>query len=294
MIHKPYILTGRTVETLLKDADEIRALYDEYGVVIFPGLFTAYAPFIRYRNELCALLSWLIRRHSDEPLPDDAGERLAVLAKHKAADGKVLTDLGTQPNKLFSFNQIKYADWVRSILETLYGTEAILATPQAGDTLHFFPPGETFHRYNLPAHQDYQYLMQSPRQITFYTGLSNYKEGVGGLRFWEKSHKLGILTSTKNSNGAYEVHDSESVLSTHTACDYHWNTGDFGLFDSLLCHSSIPNTTHGAARIVQIFRYSDLNDDTARSYHFYSTAYERRGIHFTDTHPDLYIALNQG
>jgi hypothetical protein len=93
----------------------------------------------------------------------------------------------------------------KDIPNEIYGNKNILVTPQSGDTLHFFPPGSEFYKYNLPPHQDYQYLMQSPSQITFYMGLSKYKDDVGGLRIWEKSHKLGILPTTTNEFGSFEV-----------------------------------------------------------------------------------------
>jgi hypothetical protein len=41
-----------------------------------------------------------------------------------------------------------------------------LASPALSDTLHVFPPGTENLRSNLPIHQDYPYLMQSPAQIT--------------------------------------------------------------------------------------------------------------------------------
>jgi hypothetical protein len=75
-----------------------------------------------------------------------------LLNKTFAQDGKILTDLGTQPNKFNSFNSLKYSTWLNEILVQLFGEQAILVTPQAGDTLHFFAPGETFRRYNLPPH----------------------------------------------------------------------------------------------------------------------------------------------
>jgi ectoine hydroxylase-related dioxygenase (phytanoyl-CoA dioxygenase family) len=164
-----------------------------------------------------------------------------------------------------------------------------MVTPQAGDTLHFFPPGDVFHQYNLPPHQDYQYLMQSPSQITFYMGLSDYKENVGGLRIWEKSHQLGILKSHKNKFGAYEITNYEEALKNHHFFDYMWNDGDFGIFNSLLAHSSIPNMALDASRVVQIFRFSDINNKISESFDYRSTCYNRRSVFFSDVHSDLYL-----
>ncbi|MEO0394274.1 MAG: hypothetical protein AAF213_13715, partial [Pseudomonadota bacterium] len=52
---------------------------------------------------------------------------------------------------------------------------------------------------------------------------------------------------------------------------------------------SIPNTTSDHSRIVQIFRYSDLNDDVARGYDFGSAVYPRDGLVYEQEHPDLFI-----
>ena len=122
-----------------------------------------------------------------------------------------------------------------------------------------------------------------------YFGISKYHNGVGGLRIWEKSHTLGILPAHKNEHGSFEVHDWEAKLAGYDVCDLTWNKGDFGIFDSLLSHSSIPNETGDQSRIVQIFRYSDLNDDVARAYEFGSTTYPRVSCDFIVEHADLFV-----
>lgn len=287
---KAYVFEDFTIERLVLEKKRILETYREYGVVLFPGLLKRNASYAGYLCELKSLMAKIIRRHSDEPVPADLGDLLVRLCQLQALDGKIITDLGTQPNKFFSFNQIKYSDWVDEILAEIFGEKSIRVTPQAGDTLHFFPPDESFYRYNLPPHQDYQYLMQSPRQVTFYIGLSDHKPDVGGLRIWEKSHSLGVLKSTKNQFGSFEIYQHENTLSEFQVQDYHWNVGDFGIFDSLLAHSSVPNRSRNHGRVVQIFRYSDLNNQISESYDYYSTTYQRRGIDFTETHKDLYVA----
>ena len=69
--------------------------------------------------------------------------------------------------------------------------------------------------------------------------------------------------------------------------DYNWRVGDFGLFDSLLSHSSITNTSQDSGRIVQIFRFSDLNNSQSKQYDFKSCTYKRDGILFSDIHSSL-------
>ena len=287
---RPYVLNGITPDNFITYLDDILPLYSEYGVVILPSFFTQDECYNRYLDELAFVFDDVLKRHADiDSKGLELGEKLLLMSQKKPELGKIIADLGTQHNKFFSFNKIKYADFLDKFMTSLWGNDCIIVTPQAGDTLHLFPPGKTFHRYNLPPHQDYHYLLQSPQQITAYFGISNYKNDVGGLRIWEKSHKMGILASDKNEFGAFEVYDWENILINCYTHDYHWERGDFGLFDSLLAHSSIPNMTENATRIVQIFRYSNLNDDIARGYDYYSTAYERRGRLFVDEHKELFI-----
>jgi len=284
---KEYILTNYTPELLEENKGHISELYNEYGMVIFPELFKNSKVFLNYINDLNWIFEEVITRHTTDSIPEDLGDKLTLLSRLKASDGKIITNLGTQPNKFNSLNQIKYSSYINSVLKEVFGEKAILATPQAGDTLHFFPPGSQYFKYNLPPHQDYQYLMQSPSQITFYLGLSSYKENVGGLRLWEKSHKLGLLPTTTNEFGSFEVKDSKNTLKEYEVFDYNWEVSDFGFFDSLLSHSSIPNVSQDSGRIVQIFRFSDLNDSQAKEYDFKSCAYKRDGILFSDIHASL-------
>jgi hypothetical protein len=284
---KEYILEGYNPKLLIRNKEHIARLYHEYGVVIFSNFFKKDKVFKSYINDLNWTFDEIISRHSPKSTPKDLGDKLVRLNKFKPIDGKIITNLGTQHNKFNSFNRIKYSNYVNDIINEIYGPESVLVTPQAGDTLHFFPPGNEFFKYNLPAHQDYQYLMQSPSQITFYMGLSKHKDDVGGLRIWEKSHKLGILPTTTNEFGSFEVKDYETVLKDFEVLDYNWNVGDFGLFDSLISHSSIPNISKNSGRIVQIFRFSDINNAQAKTYDFKSVVYKREGITFADYHSSL-------
>lgn len=288
---RPYVLPNYDIEKFASEIPKIASLYQEYGVVIFPGLLKSDQNYRQYVGELHSLFDDLISRKLGRQREEmEIGEKLTLVASVHPVLGKIITSLDTQHNKFFSFNMVKYADYIRDFLKAIWGDKALLATPQAGDTLHFFPPGKTFHRYNLPPHQDYHYLMQSPRQVTMYFGISQFHDGVGGLRIWEKSHKLGVLPSHKNKNGSFEVHDWEIVLTGHETYDFAWNEGDFGIFDSLLAHSSIENTTADRSRIVQIFRYSDLDDDVARSYDYGSTSYPRDSRDFVVEHAKLFVA----
>jgi hypothetical protein len=287
-MRKEYILENLTPSSIIQSKKKIKELYREFGVVIFPKLLLEDFVFLRYINHLGWIFDEILCRHTSGKIPADFGDKLTLLNKLSPLDGKILTDLGTQPNKFNSFNLLKYSGWLNDLLVELFGEHAVLVSPQAGDTLHLFAPGEAFRRYNLPPHQDYQYLMQSPSQLTCYLGLSNYKADVGGLSFWERSHNLGVLRSNKNNFGSYQVSDYENILSDFESANFFWNPGDFAIFDSLLVHRSIPNYSVESGRAVQIFRFSDVNNDLSRKINYRSTCYERRGVKFEDVHPSLF------
>ena len=289
---RPYIIKNASIRDLEVCKKEFVDLYHEYGVVIFPGLLKEHPLFASYLDALRYMFRVLLARHGVKVTDThDLGDLLVRLNAVQPIDGKIITDMGTQPNKLVDFNRLKYSQLVSSVLSAVHPQDAIMATPQAGDTLHFFAPGERYLRYNLPIHQDYPYLMQSPQQITFYLSMSKYHEGVGGLEYWEKSHKLGVLKCEKNKYGAFEVQHGEQLMADYAKASYHWNVGDFAFFDSLLCHKSIPNSTQSHGRVVQIFRFSNIKHPTAERYNWYSTAYNnRRGVDFENEFPELVTA----
>jgi len=287
-----YILPGHSIETFLLNLEEIVQVFKEFGVVILPGLLNSEPIFSEHMNELDYVFDDLIKRKLGQNSRDlEIGEKLTLLVSHNPALGRVIANLGTQPNKFFSFNRLKHSAYLLAFLQKVWGENALVVSPPAGDTLHLFPPSKAFYRYNLPPHQDYQYLMQSPAQITMYYGISAYKKDVGGLRIWEKSHRLGIMPSTKNEHGAFEIYNWEEVLRDFSTRDYNWTTGDFGIFDSLLAHSSIQNQTKSQSRVVQIFRFSNINNDVARSYDFGPTTYarEHHSKDFVKEHAELFI-----
>ena len=174
-------------------------------------------------------------------------------------------------------------------MRQIFGESAILATPQSGDTLHFFLPGKKFKKYNLPIHQDYPYLMQSRQQVTLHFGLSMFYNDVGGIYYWPQTNRLGILRSEKKKNGSYRVADPSLIMKRYNKHKLFLERGDVSLFDSLLCHQSIPNRTKNRARINQIMRFSNLHDELAEKNNWYSSVYERRGILFEETHKDLFV-----
>lgn len=291
----PWILRGLKPGDIPNHAGVIKVAYDRHGLVVFPGLLDGDPALNGFMDALRFLFDRILARHGERVSPgEDLGDILVRLRAIAPLDGRIVADIGTQPNKLVEANRLKYADFVMALLRMAFGDEAVLATPQAGDTLHLFMPGEDFHRYNLPVHQDYPYLMQSPRQATLYLGLSRPHPDAGGLEYWPGSQRLGVLKCGLNAHGAFEVADAERVLSEFPRRQYYWEVGDVGLFDSLMSHRSIPSVAPNMGRVVQIFRYSDLNCAEAEAYDWRSAVYARRGASFEEEHADLFIPPAQG
>jgi hypothetical protein len=289
-MQRPWIFPDMTLEALPAHADRIKAAYETHGLAVFPGMLIDYPPLDGFLGALRYLFDRVMRRYGQSVAKDeDLGEVLVRLKAIAPLAGRLVADMGTQHNKLVEANRLKYADFVTQLLAMAFGPDAVLATPQAGDTLHLFMPGEDFHRYNLPIHQDYPYLMQSPRQATLYLGLSRPHADAGCLEFWPGSQRLGVLGCGFNANGHFEVLEGERVLRDFPCERYYWEIGDVGLFDSLMCHRSVPSSGPSHGRVVQIFRYSDLRDETAESFDWQSAIYQRRGIYFEDIHSDLFV-----
>ena len=289
-MRKPWIIEGARIGDIASRMDEIAAAYAAHGLVVFPGLLEGDPLLVRFLDDVRYLFGRIMARHGAGVAEDeDLGDIIVRLQRVAALEGRVVADMCTQHNKLVEANRLKYNDFVVQLLEMAFGPGAVLATPQSGDTLHLFMPGEEFHRYNLPVHQDFQYLMQSPRQATLYLGLSKPYRDAGGLEFWPGSQNLGVLACDKTETGAFRVLDAERRLSGYPCEQFYWEVGDVGLFDSLMCHRSIPNTSTDHGRVVQIFRYSDLRDADAETYDWRSSVYERRGVNFEDVFPDLLV-----
>lgn len=289
-----YIFRNEDPRDTEKILDLAKTSFSNFGIAIFPGLFTKTNHFNEYINDLHWMFDYVFRKNQLKVNRLDLGDRLNELNNSNPLDGKIITDIGTQPNKFSSFCNIKYSSLIskltKSILnedESLHAGTNPIVTPQSGDTLHFFAPGEKFFKYNLPNHQDFPYLMQSQRQLTCYLGLSDYQEGVGGLGFYLGSNSLGVVKHHKNTNGSFEISDQE-ILEPFKYEEFYWNPGDFAIFDSLLIHRSIPNITSKHGRLVQIFRFSGLSKSTQSPYHFQSTAYPKRSVNFEEFYPDLY------
>ena len=287
----PIVICGITPTDLHSRSAEFAATIRETGVLILRGLlkdddlFKAYVGDLHASIDILGAECGLDLNHGMQ-----IDEKLTYLAAVAPQLGRYLADLGTQPAKLVSANVFKFRSEFVAIAKGVLGSDAILATPSAGDTLHLFPPLAAFHRYNLPVHQDYQYLMQSPSQVTFWCNLGSSREGVGGCSFWVGSHKSGVTKTFKNENGHFQCAVDEASLSAFERVDVGAGEGDLVITDSLTWHRSIQNQTTDQSRVCQIFRYSNLRDARSKSYHWTSTSYQRPSVAFEEIYPELFVS----
>jgi hypothetical protein len=218
----------------------------------------------------------------------------SVLLSIARTDRKVLGkiyDIGTRPMKFMSGRSLFFAAEIEKVLGEFFTTDThqpLLVTPYNGETLHVFPPGEENFRYNLPVHQDYPYLLQSSRQLTFWLNLTDNSEGkAGGIRVFPGTHRHGVAKTFAGEHGHYEVATDRYPDFDPSAC----NDSKGGLFemyavDSLTWHTSLRNETEDQVRITYIFRISDISGVERIPFGMDRATGQAR---FEDFHAELYI-----
>lgn len=287
---KPYIFERASADQIVRDADHLGQIYHEYGALAFPGLLRNDPLFLSYLHDLENLTKVLLRNVCSTPLQglDLADMITALAAADRPSVGK-LFDLGTRPAKLLTAQRLKIHPVLTALTSAAFGPDALIASPSQSDTLHLFPPGQANWRYNSPLHQDYPYLLQSPRQITFWINFGRYIPDVGGVTFWPGSHKSGVRKQRKGDFGTLIAVVDESELSSHEQQNYIADIGDLLVLNSLVLHRSIKNQTSDGSRIVQLFRYSDLRDPQAVQMRWVSAEFQNGGSAFEAAHPDLVV-----
>ena len=258
-------LHGVTPANLSDHLDRFAALYDEAGVVILPGFFSAdptYAWLERDLKRLTVELAAWAGLSLDETQPLD--RMVGDLARQRRDLVGKIYDVGTRPNKLLSGMSLKLHPALIEMVSAVFGSAGVLATPALSDTLHVFPPGKDSYRFNLPLHQDYPYLLQSPNQVTFWISLSAKYQDVGGMSVWRGSHKLGIRPHVRDAAGHLETYVDDLDLSAYEEIRCEADRGDLVVFHTNILHRSEKNFTDTETRIVQLFRFSDLFDTEAR------------------------------
>jgi hypothetical protein len=209
---KGWLFAGLTPGDIPARAAEIGAAYQRHGVVVFPGLLAGNPALDGFLAALRYLFGRILARYSEGVGEnEDIGDILVRLKAIAPLDGKIVADMGTQHNKLIEANRLKHADFVMALLRLAFGPDAVLATPQAGDTLHLFMPGEEFHLQ--PA--DPPGLSLPDAVAAAGDALSRPLQALSGrrrLEFWPGSQRLGVLPCGLNAHGAFEVKDAAQTL----------------------------------------------------------------------------------
>lgn len=283
--------SGMSMADLASEKDRFSQLYRDTGVVYLPRLLADDPDFRAYVADLARLTNRLGEEagisFQDQPRLE---ARLTLLANANRKSVGSIYDVGTRPAKLISAVKVKYHAAFLAFIDACFGPDALVATPTLSDTLHVFPPGAENYKYNLPIHQDFPYLIQSPQQITIWISLSELAVGSGGITVWLGSHTLGIAKHRKNAHGHYEAVLDPEELAGFPSLTVEAGFGDVLLVDSLCLHRSEPNRTTDQTRITQLFRYSNLNHPEAIRHRWISTDYSNVGEVFPRLYPDRFAA----
>ena len=260
-------------------------VYEEFGVVVFRKFFNKDSIFTDFYNDVKMLSAIIIDKHNlNIDLNNSLNRILTEISLTNREEISAIYDLGTRPLKLLNGNRMKTHPLLVEMVKTIFGRKSIVASPYLGDTLHIFPPGKENFKYNLPMHQDYPYLLQSPEQITLYINLGELqKANNGGIKIWPGSHREGISPSTLLENKLRITTNADYFRDNYPEVDIVFDVGDLAIFNSLLQHEGIQNKT-ACTRIVQLMRYSNLANDLSTSYSWSSCEGTNRGVQFSDIH----------
>jgi len=287
---KPYEIIGKKPATL-KDFKKYLPIYKEYGVLVFRDFFNGDKIFEKYYNDISKLAKIIVKKKKLKLKSSlNLNQIITLISKKHRKDIGYIYDLGTRPLKLVSGINLKSHPVIQFIVKSLMLKNSILATPVLGETLHIFPPGKENFKYNLPMHQDYPYIMQSPEQITSYINLGKIqKEGNGGIKVWLGSHKEGIVASRIIKNNKKRITKNKNYFEKkYIAENFYFSRGDFAVFNSLLHHEGIQNHSK-CTRIVQLIRYSNLSNKHSISYNWQSTGEKKiiKSIEFEDVYSQI-------
>ena len=283
--HKPYEIVGVTTNNL-KSLKKYIPIYKKYGVLVFRNFFNGDKFFDEFYKDIKDLVKTIIKENNlkiDTKL--DLNKLITEVSKTNRKDVGYLYDLGTRPLKLISGINLKTHLTIVRIIKSLMKNKSILASPYLGETLHIFPPGKENFKHNLPMHQDYPYLMQSPEQITTYINLGKLQpQRNGGIQVWLGSHKAGVVNIKKAKNGLISTKDTKHFIKKYHSENFYFDKGDFAVFNGLLHHRGIQNYSV-CTRIVQLIRYSNLLDKKSISFGWRSNeGKEKDTIKLNDVH----------
>jgi hypothetical protein len=283
-------------------SDRDLEVFYETGILRFAGALRDDPVFHTFLRDLTWTARRLLKRANVE-VQFNASLALMLPMLLKAEGGalpRFLNGLCSHPMKLMSGNLLKCDPRLMFVLRKLMGEDAVIASPTMSDSILFniatdlLPSAvDGAPHQSLPIHQDYPYMMQSDRQLVVWIPLVEYNHQLGGFHCWLGSHKDGPAPQTKKGD-YYALEESGASLDKRFERHFvDWQLGDVVVFDSLLVHQTVRNTHPTETRIIQMFRFSDLNSQTAEEYFWRSTAYvdrsktNRKAISLEDIRPDL-------
>ena len=270
--------------------DTLAQEFQREGVLVLPGLLADDPLFLEYVGDIRGLLLALYAEAGRTPARDASLAALVTdLARtHRPLVGRIY-DIGTGPAKLLSALRLKLHPTFVALARAVFGPSAVLASPTLSDTLHVFPPGAENFRFNLPIHQDYPYLMQSPAQLTLWVSLGADRD-CGGVTVWRGSHRLGLQPCRPNQHGHLEVVDGERLVAKCASVFVGGGLGDVAVIDTFSLHRSEHNVSTDRSRLVQLFRYANLDQPAAIATGWASVP-PRDGMKlFARTHPEKLAA----
>ena len=282
--NKKYEIYNQNYSTFAGIENYLEA-YEELGVIVFRGCFKNDPISRDFYRDIKRLAERIVTKHGlNVDLNNPLNEVLTAISLTNRKEVGSIYDLGTRPLKLMSGIRMKSHPIILDMVRAIFGKNSIIASPYLGETLHIFPPGKENFRYNLPMHQDYPYLMQSPEQITSYINLGELQPtNNGGIRVWLGSHREGVSASTMLKNKLRITTNRKYFKEKYSAIDLSFDIGDFAIFNSLIQHEGIQNKS-SCTRIVQLVRYSNLANDVSTSYSWSSCEGNEKGIQFSDIH----------
>jgi len=220
---------------------------------------------------------------------------LLGIGQHDRALLGLVYDVGTRPMRLVSGRLVMDAPQVRALNARFFTVEdpeeqPIVVVPYLGETLHVFPPGEENYRYNLPIHQDFPYLLQSARQLTYWLNLTDGTgASSGGVRVYPGSHRRGLVHTRRSEHGHYEVcSERYPDFDERAHVDLEGEPLAFYAIDSLLWHKSLRNTSRDRLRLTYIFRFSDIG--SARRVALGAGVDDRRRVTFERVYPEWFVS----
>jgi Phytanoyl-CoA dioxygenase (PhyH) len=274
---------------MLERVDELAAEFRREGVLVLAGALARDPLFLDYVAELRALLLALYAQAGRQP--DERASLVGLITElartHRPLVGRIY-DIGTGPAKLLSALRLKLHPAFTTLAQAVFGPGAVVASPTLSDTLHVFPPGAENFRFNLPIHQDYPYLMQSPAQITLWLSLGADAD-CGGVTVWRRSHTLGLLPCRRNPHGHLEVIDGERLAAASPSIFVGGGLGDVAVIDTFSLHRSEHNLSTDRTRLVQLFRYANLNQPASAATGWASVPPRDEVRLFGRTHPDKLV-----